>query len=46
MTLPPLPWVRSDVSGIHQLIASIDFINVEHLTIEEVRQVSGLTIQA
>ena len=25
---------------------SIDIVNVEHLTVEEVRQVAGLTIQA
>ena len=25
---------------------SVDLVNVEHLTVEEVRQVAGLTIQA
>ena len=42
MTLKSQPLAHSEVSSI----SSTDFINVEHLTVEEVRQIAGVMIQA
>ena len=34
------------VQRLDECLISTDLVNIEHLTVEEVRQVAGLTIQA